>query len=104
MLKTLGSTESIANPKKTKSKADGNNMADNCMVDNGEVTNLKSSTKPKNQVKITKSKNHDFPRNSKNMKSRSGFLISETKLAFTQLRQTIVEALIFHDLNSKYYI
>ena len=39
MLKTIGSTESIINPKKTKGEAGGNNMVGDNMVDGSKAIN-----------------------------------------------------------------
>ena len=105
MLKTIGSTRSAKNSEKTKGKASGNNVAGG-----GEVTNQISLIKRKNQAKITKfkilvkSKNRDFLLDSKNIKTGSGFLTFKARLAFTQLRQACVEALILYYLNLKCYI
>ena len=100
MLKTIGSTGSAAKPEKTKGKFSGNSMFGN-MVDSGEAIN---PTKGKNQAKTTKSKilvkskNHDISK-SRTEKVGTGFLISEARLAFTQLRQAFIEAPIFHYFN-----
>ena len=53
---------------------------------------------------LVKSKNRDFPPNSRNMEARSGFFIPKAKLAFIQLRQIFVEALILHHFDLKYHI
>ena len=39
MLKTIGNTESAANPKETKSKAGGNSIVGDSMVDDNKATN-----------------------------------------------------------------
>ena len=76
------------------------------MVDDGEATN---PTKRKNQTKTTKSKilvkskNHDFPK-SRTEKVGTSFLAPEARLAFTQLRQAFVEALIFYYFDPESYI
>ena len=62
MLKTTGSTGSVASPKETEGGVGGDSVVD--VVGGGEATN---PTKRKNLVKTTKSKilvkskNHDFP-------------------------------------------
>ena len=105
MLKTTKSIRFIAKLKKTEIR-----INDNSIVSNNKVINYISSTKKKNQAKITKfkilvkSKNHDFPLNSKNVEAEPGFLISKAKLAFTKLRQAFVEAPISHYFNLKYHI
>ena len=110
MLKITGSIESVANLKETKSKADGNNVVGNSMVDGSEATNQANSTKRKNQAKTTKSKilvkskNHDFPPNSRNKEAETGFLTPKARLVFTQLRQVFIKASILHYFNTKYYI
>ena len=110
MLKTIGNTGSAANPKKTKGKADGNNIVGNNMVDGGKATNQTNSTKRKNQVKTTKSKilvkskNQDFLSNSRNKETGTSFLTSEARLAFTQLRQAFIEAPILHYFDLKSHI
>ena len=92
MLKTIKSTGSIADLKRTKSKTSGDSMVGNNVVGGGEVTNQANSTKRKNQAKTTKSKilvkskNHDFSSNSRNKKAETGFLTPKARLAFTQLR------------------
>ena len=97
ILKTIGSTGSAANPEETKSGVGGNSMIGN-MVGGSKATNL---TKRKNPVKMTKSKilieskNHDFPK-SRPEEARMGFLTPKARLAFTQLRQGFVKALVFH--------
>ena len=76
------------------------------MVGGGEATN---PTKGKNQAKTTKfkilvkSKNHDFPI-SRTEKVGTGFFTLEARLAFIQLRQAFVEALIFHHFDPKSHI
>ena len=110
MLKTTGSTESIANPKKTKGEAGGNRVVGDSMVDGGKASNQANFTKRKNQAKITKfkilikSKNHDFPLNFRNKEAKTGFLILEARLVFTQLRQAFVEAPILHYFDLKSHI
>ena len=75
------------------------------MVDGDEATNQANSTKRKNQMKTTKfkilvkSKTQDFSPNSRNKEAGMGFFIPKTRLAFTQLRQTFVEAPILHHFN-----
>ena len=92
MLKTTGSTGSTVDPEETESKAGGNSVVGNSVVDDSEVTNQVNSTKRKNQVKTTKSKilvkskNHDFPPNSKNKKAGTEFLTPKARLVFTQLK------------------
>ena len=51
---------------------------------------------------MEKSKNYDFPLNFRNKKAGTGFLTPKAKLAFTQLRQAFIEALILYyfDLES----
>ena len=83
MLKTTGSTGSVASPKETEGGVGGNSVVD--VVGGGEATNL---TKGKNLAKTTKSKilvkskNHDFPK-SKPEEAGTGFLTLEARLAFT---------------------
>ena len=89
MLKTTGSTWSIANCKKNESKVGGNSVVGDSMVSGGEATNQANSTKEKNQTKTTKSKilvkskNHNFPPNSKNKEAKIGFFTPKTRQAFT---------------------
>ena len=77
------------------------------MVGGGKATN---PTKGKNQVKMTKSKilvkskNHDFPLNSRNKEVGTDFLIPETRLAFTQLKQAFIEAPIHHHFDPESHI
>ena len=110
MLKTTKSTESIANHKKTKDKASGNSVVGNSVVDGNKIINQINSIKRKNYAKMTKSKilvkskNLDFPPNSKNMEARSGFFTLEARLAFTKLRQAFMEASIPHHFDSEYHI
>ena len=83
MLKTTGSTGSVASPEETEGGVGGDSVVD--VVDGGEATN---PTKGKNLAKTTKSKilvkskNHDFPK-SRPEKVRTGFFTSKAKLAFT---------------------
>ena len=76
------------------------------MVGGGEATN---PIKEKNQAKTTKSKilvkskNHDFPK-SRTEKAGTGYFTLKARLAFTQLRQACVEALIFHYFNPESHI
>ena len=104
MLKTTGSTGSIANPEETKGGVGGDSVVD--VVGGSEATN---PTKGKNLAKTTKSKilvkskNHDF------LKSRpeevgTGFFTPKARLAFTQLRQAFVEALIIYHFDPKNHI
>ena len=76
MLKTIRNTRSTANSKKTKRKTGSDSMVVNSMVGNsvvggGKFPNLRSPTKGKNQARtakskiLVKSKNRDFPPNSK---------------------------------------
>ena len=103
MLKTIRSTGSAANSKETEGKVGGNSVVGD-MVGGNEAINL---TKGKNQAKTTKSKilvkfkNHDFP-NSRTKEAGTGFFTSETRLAFIQLKQAFVKALILYyfDLES----
>ena len=80
------------------------------MVSGSEATDSANSAKRKNQSKTTKSKilikskNHDFPCKSRTKEAKTCFLIPEAKLAFTQLRQALVEALILYDFNPKSHI
>ena len=107
MLKTTGSTGSAANPKETESEIGGDSVVGDSMVGGDEATN---PTKEKNQVKMTKSKilvkskSHDFPPNSRNKEARMGFLTSEARLAFTQLKQAFVKAPILHHFDLESYI
>ena len=87
MLKTTGSTGSVASPKETEGGVGGDSVVD--VVGGGEATN---PIKRKNLAKTTKSKilvkskNHDFPPNSRNKEAGMGFLTPKARLAFTQLR------------------
>ena len=58
-------------------------------------------TKSKNLIK---SKNHDFPPNSRNKEARTGFFTPKARLAFTQLRQIFVEAPILYHFDPKCHI
>ena len=107
MLKTIGSTGSAANSKKIKGKAGGNSMVGDNVVGGSKITSQISLTKGKNQVKTTifkilvKSKNCDFPPNSKNIEAGSGFFILKTGARFTQLKQVLVEASILYYFDPK---
>ena len=102
MLKTRQSIGSAANPKKGKSKASSNSVIGNSMVDGVEAINQINSIKRKNQTKTTKSiilvksKNHDFPLNFRNRKTRTDFFTPKARLVFTQLRQTFIKAPILY--------
>ena len=104
MLKTRGSTRSVANPKETKGGVSGNSVVD--VVGGDEATN---PTKRKNLAKTTKSKilvkskNHDFPK-SRPEEAGTGFLTPKARLAFTQLRQAFVKTLILHHFDPKSHI
>ena len=110
MLKTTGNTGSIIDIEETKGKAGSNNVVDDSVVSGDEVTNQTNSIKRKNQVKtikskiLVKSKNHDFPPNSRNKEAGTGFFTPEARLAFTQLRQAFIEALILHHFDPKRHI
>ena len=104
MLKTTGSTRSVASLEKTEGGVGGDSVVD--VVGGDKATNL---TKGKNLAKMTKSKilvkskNHDF------LKSRpedagTGFLNPEARLAFTRLRQAFVETPIFHHFDPESHI
>ena len=101
LLKTTKSIGLEAEPKLTKAR-----VGSNIIVGSGEVSNYISSIKQKNQAKITKSKNllksknRDFPLNSKNMEAGSGFLTPKARLALIKLRQVFIKTLIFHHFNS----
>ena len=105
MLKTTGNTGSAANPKETKGRVGGDSVVGN-VVGSGEATN---PTKRKNPIKTTKSKilvkskNHEFPK-SRPEEAGTGFFTPEARLAFIQLRQAFVKALIFHHFNLKSHI
>ena len=107
MLKTIGSTGSAASPKETKGEIGGNNVIGDNMVGGDEAINL---IKGKNQAKTTKfkilvkSKNPDFPPNSRNREAETGFLTPEARLTFTQLRQTFIKASILHYFDLESYI
>ena len=89
MLKTTKNTRFAANPEETNGGVGGDSVVGDSMVGGGESTN---PTKGKNQAKMTKfkilvkSKSHDFPPNSRNREAGTGFLTSEARLVFTQLR------------------
>ena len=110
MLNTTKIIGFAINSKKTKSKADGSSMVSNSVIGGGEITNQINLIKRKNQAKKTKfkilvkSKNRDFPPNFKNMEARSGFLIPETRLVFTQLKQAFIETLILQHFDAEYHI
>ena len=53
---------------------------------------------------MIKSKNRDFPLNSKNMESRLGFLIPKARLVFIKLWQRFVKVPILHHFYSKCHI
>ena len=53
---------------------------------------------------LVKSKNHDFPPNSRNREAGMGFFTPKARLAFTQLRQPFVEAPILHYFNPECHI
>ena len=53
---------------------------------------------------MLKSKNHDFPPNSRNRKVEIGFFTLKAKLAFIQLRQAFVKAPILHYFDPEYHI
>ena len=63
---------SVADFKETKGKTCSGSIVGDVVVGSSEVTNQANSTKGKNQAKTTKSKilvkskNHDFPPNSRN--------------------------------------
>ena len=110
MLKTTKSTGSATNPKKTNNEVDGNIAARGSIVGGGEAINQINPTKKEKQVKITKfknlikSKNHDFPPNSRNREVKTGFFIPKARLAFIHLRQAFIEALILYHFDPKCYI
>ena len=105
MLKTSGSTESVANPEKTQGEVGSDSVVGN-IVSGGEVIN---PTKRKNQAKTTKSKilvkskNHDFLK-SKTEEARTGFFTPKARLAFSQLRQAFREATILNYFNLENHI
>ena len=107
MLKTIGSTRSAANVKEIKGEVGGESVVGDSVVDDGEAINF---TKGKKHAKTTKSKilvkskNHDFPPNSRNRKARTSFFTSEARLAFTQLRQAFVKTLILHYFDPENHI
>ena len=53
---------------------------------------------------MVKSKNHDFPPNSRNMEAKPSFFISKARLAFIKLKQMFVKAPIFNYFKLKYHI
>ena len=53
---------------------------------------------------MVKFKNHDFPPNSKNIKAGTGFFTLKARLAFTQFRQTFVEAPILYYFDPESHI
>ena len=107
MLKTTGSTGSAANPKEPEGEVDGNSVAGDSIIGDGEATN---PIKRKNQAKTTKSKilvkskSHDFPPNSRNREAGTGFFTPEARLAFTQLKQAFVKAPILHYFDPESHI
>ena len=110
MLKITESTKFTANSEETKDEAGGNSIVGDSIISSGEAINQISSIKRKNQAKTTKSKilvkskNRDFPPNSRNIGVGSGFLTPKARLAFSQLRQAFIEALILHHFDLKCYI
>ena len=52
---------------------------------------------------MVKSKNHDFPK-SRPEEAKTGFLTPKAKLAFTQLKQAFVKALILHHFDPESHI
>ena len=110
MLKITENTRSVPNPQKTKGQVGGYSVVGDSMIGGDKATKQANSTKKKNQAKTTKSKilvkskNHDFPPDSRNKKVGIGFFTPKTRLAFTHLKQTFVEAPIFHHFNLKSYI
>ena len=104
MLKTTGSTGSVASPEETKSGVGSNSVVD--VVGSGEATN---STKRKNLAKTTKSKilvkskNHDFLK-SRPKEAGTGFLTPKARLAFTRLRQAFVNPPILHHFDPESHI
>ena len=107
MLKTTGSTRFTANPEKTEDKAGGNSMFGNSIVGGDKATN---SIKRKNQAKTTKSKilvkskNRDFLFKSRSKEAGTSFFILEARLAFIQLRQAFIKALILYHFHLKSHI
>ena len=89
MLKTTENTRSAANPKKTKDKANDNNVVCDSIVGGGEATTQAKSIKRNNQSKTTKSKilvkskNDYFSPKSKTKKAETGFFTPKARLAFT---------------------
>ena len=53
---------------------------------------------------MVKSKNHDFPPKSRNKKVETDFFTPKARLAFTQLRETFIEASILYYFNPKSHI
>ena len=106
MLMTTRNIGSTANSERTEDEVGSKSMVGNSMVGGGKATN---PTKGKNQAKTTKSKilvkskNHNFPM-SMTKEAGTGFFTPKARLAFTQLRQTFVEAPIFHHFDSKSHI
>ena len=105
MLKTTKSTGFAINSKETESKVGSDSVISN-LVSDSKATN---PTKGKNQVKMAKfkilikSKNHDFLK-SKTKEAGPGFFNPKARLAFTQLRQAFVKALILHHFDPESHI
>ena len=53
---------------------------------------------------MSKSKNHDFPPNLRNIKARPDFFIFKARIAFIKLKQIFLKALILHYFNTKCHI
>ena len=110
MLKTTRSTGFTGKSKESESKVGSNNIVGNSIICGDKATNQTNSTKRKNKTKTTKSKilvkskNYDFPPNFKNKEARAGFFTPKARLAFTQLRQAFVKALILYHFDPKSHI
>ena len=53
---------------------------------------------------LVKSKNQDFSPNFRNMKIEPGFLTPKARLAFTKLRQALIETSIFYHFDPECHI
>ena len=53
---------------------------------------------------LVKSKNHDFPLNSRNREVETSFFIPKARLMFIQLKQAFIKAAIFYHFDPKCHI
>ena len=105
MLKASGSAESLTWPGEGGVRVGGNSRAghdksklDESAIGDDEVDEINDEDRKKDQ-NPTKSKNL-----SKSKKTELGFLISGARIAFTELRQAFVKALILYHFNPECHI